>query len=267
MKSSNLKNAIKGDFMSFSNILTILLYIILFLAALLIPIAISFWGVCDNNGIPNRSKKLSLRIVGRILVFIAFIISVKFLPHFNINGFSIMLVNGVKETGATENIFMNITITIWDYFLIIIEKLNSIVFNLLNISYMYSESDFANNWKTYILGVIIVILSYYIIVFITRTGDTISKEDFISHRETDLRNSKKAKNLYLKTNYDVDCSGKVSATTKLVDATNYESYSTVFGTHLFATLLSAIFFPGLTILLFLIMPFYDIPKMLSKRRF
>ena len=209
--------------------------------------AVIFCGSDFPLHVPRFSNKKGLVIIGSILVILAYAFANKFLPHIDLAGKLLDEIYIAKEKGAAENSTAAVIFIILEYFFIALDKANGFLLQLLDSAYIMDGRDIAQNWKAYLLGLLITVASYFVVVFVTRTGSAILDSDLQNASEVDRRNSEKKKDLYLETRYDVDHNRNLTATTRLVDNTKYENYSFVIFQYIGGILFSSFLLPGATL--------------------
>lgn len=225
----------------------ILLTAVIALLVIGITAGVAFCGSIFTLKVPKMADKKSMRIIGCIIVIFVYVIASKYLPHADISAGILKTITEARANGAGDTPAEAFIMTAMEYFFIAISKSNEFVFKLLDTSYIIDGSDVAQNWHKYLIGLIITVASYFAVVFITKTGDKILDEDLRGAREVDRRNSKKKKDLYLETKYDVDHNGYVSSTTRLVDNTKYENYSFISLQYIGFLLFSSFLVPSATL--------------------
>ena len=232
-------------------ILLSILTIAVFLFCILILCCVIFCGSFCTLLVPNMADKKSLKITGCVLLVASYILATAFLPHINTVDYLLETLADGRAEGAFENVAVNISAKLLEYLLIPLKAVEDFLFEVLGLSYTDDGSDIAENWKTYLIGFVIPLISYFIIVFVTRTGDKIVEQDLKDARAVDERNSRKEKDIRLETSYEVDYNGNISSSTKIVDKTKYENYSFTIFSFIGSFIFSSIFLSGGT-LVFLI---------------
>lgn len=216
------------------------LYVALAVLVGVVVAALAFSGAFSQLTIISYARGKFLKALGAVTAIIGYALVVKLLPQ-NITGYAEMAAETKGTTWYNDVIY---------YVVLFVDKSNIMLKEILGGDTVPKEGD--SVIKFFAIAAAILIAYYFILVLITRTRKKISDADARDYARVEERNRTKKKRLLLKTYYDVDHRGDVSATTELVDATKYESTVSTFMWFVFSVGLTAVFLSGPTMLMLII---------------